>query len=175
MFWSKVEKIIGDVIPNCVKTILTSCGYDTMMALKNISVNSATQIEIHINEQRKTTDIIQKLDCCNSETYKKQNVFKLLPGHRDFILSLPKLIISHQQCRLNSDESLIQAIERHTGVSVILRELVRTAVQNAARNKERYSDIVRNFATYIFLLCGRSCYDVLYENLPLPSISTVCK
>lgn len=57
-----------------------------------------------------------------------------------------------------------------------MRELIQTALQkeNSGKNITRYSDIIRYFATYIFILCGRSCYEVLNKNLPLPSIPTVC-
>lgn len=171
MFWLKVEKIVGETIPKCVKKILVSCGYDTIISLKNISSESVIQMENHINMYAR--DVIQQLDCCNHDFYKNQQIFKLLPGHRDCILSLPKLMSQE----LNSDGILIQAVEKHTSLSVMLRELVKTGIQNGkqAKNRAQYSDIIRYFATYIFILCGRSCYEVLYENLPLPSVKTLCK
>lgn len=171
MFWSKVEKLTDDSIPICVRKILTRCGYDTIISIKNITVESVVQIENHINVYAR--DLIQTLDCCHHEFYKGQDIFKFLPGHRDLILSLPKFAVQ----MLYPEKYLIQVIEQYPGFSTILQELIKTAIQNGKlpTNKAQYSDIIRYFATYVFLLCGRSCYNVLYKNLPLPSLSTIRK
>lgn len=172
--WSKIDQIFratGDAMPKCIKVFLVNCGYDTIISIKNISVNSINEIENEINTNAK--HIIQQLDCCYSEFYKKQSTFKLLQGHRDLILSLPKLIEEYR----DPDEILIQNVSQHPGISVILREMIQIAIKNYKLPEKRavYSDIIRYFSTYIFILCGRSTYKVLRDNLPLPSISTVCK
>ena len=68
-------------------------------------------------------------------------------------------------------------IEKEAGFSVILKELILTAIHNGnlSKNNAEYSDIIRYFSTYIYLIGGRSCYEVLSQNLPLPSRSTICK
>lgn len=169
MFWSKVEELTGDSIPICVKKILTKCGFNSVFSVKNITPESVVQIEKHINLHG--LDLIQTLDCCHHEYYKGQNVFKFLPGHKDVILSLPGFAVQ----MLHPDKYLIQVIEQYAGFSKILREILKTAIQNhkLPKNKAEYSDTIRYFATYIFLLCGRSCYEVLCKNLPLPSISSI--
>lgn len=171
MFWSKIEELIGDPIPICVKKIITACGYSAIFSIKNITLESVEQIENHVNVYAR--DLIQKLDCCHHEFYKDQDVFKFLPGHRDLILTLPKFVVQ----MLHPDKYLIQVVEQYPGFSMILRELIKMAIQNdkLPKNKAQYSDTIRYFATYIFLLCGRSCYDVLYKNLSLPSTSSIRK
>lgn len=191
MVWLRLERILGESVPICLKKILISCGYDTLTSLKCISMESIIRIEKHVNECE--SNIIQELDCCHHEFYQTQNVFKFLPGHCAFLLMLTKSINHHygHTCLEFSSENqyesfefaepmthaMTKAVNRHAGLSTIMKELIHTALQNetVAKTHAQYSAIVRYFATYIFLLCGRSCYEVLYNNLPIPSISTICK
>lgn len=163
MNWTKVEEINREKLPKCIKEILNSCGYDTFGSLNGISEESLKEIENHINTSRAT---IEALDCCYSEYYKSQDEFKLLPGHRDLIVTLSKLnYFANEQPHSVHDSQKF---------SFVLKELINTATM--IENKcSKYSDIIRWFATYIFLLCGRSCYEVLNHNLPLPSTRTVRK
>lgn len=175
MDWCIVEKIIGENLPKCIKLFLSLCGYDTLTSLSYISRESLTLIETHMS---KNLIQIQSLDCCCAEFYKKQNhEFNLIPGHRDLILAVSKQISIHLGAQKNYNDTLNQAIQQHPSLSVIMRELVKTSLQNAKmpKNNAEYSDNIRFFATYIFILCGRTCYEVLRQNLSLPSISTVCK
>lgn len=175
MLWSKVEEIMGEIIPICIKTILSSCGYNTFSSLKNISLQ---RIENHVNEH--CHSVVHDFDCCYHEYYKSQKVFKFLPGHCDLLVTVSKSMNQHTQA--DSGESLESAnlariIEKTSGFSVILKELILTAIHNEKLNKNNaeYSDIIRHFATYIYIIGGRSCYEVLYQNLPLPSRSTICE
>lgn len=166
----------GDLMPKCIKQILITCGYVTLASIRNISMESLNQIENEINVNAR--HVIQQFDCCYSEFYKSQIGFKLLPAHRDLILYLPKIIdqeLKHDH--RDPDEMLIESVNKHPGLSVILRELIKTAVNNykSPKRKAEYSDIIRYFSTSVFILCGRATYTVLHENLPLPSISTVCE
>lgn len=86
--WSKIDEIFattGDAMPKCIKKNLIACGYDTLMSMKNISVESVNEIENEINTNAR--HLIQQFDCCYNEFYKKQSTFKLLQGHKDLILS----------------------------------------------------------------------------------------
>lgn len=176
--WSNLEKYFettGDSMPKCVKEILIACGYVTSASIQNISVESINQIENEINLNAR--HVIQQFNYYYSELYKKQNTFKLLPAQRDLILYLPKINFQNlKHDHKDSDEMLIESINQHPGVSVILREMIKTAVRNHKLTKKRaqYSDIIRYFSTYVFILCGRATYTVLHDNLPLPSIPTVC-
>lgn len=55
--------------------------------------------------------------------------------------------------------------------------MVKIARQNADKDKNhaQYSDSIRFSATYVFLLGGRSAYEFLNSNLPLPSTKTIRK
>lgn len=158
MDWNDLERIVGESLPTCVKTFLTICGYDTLTSIQNISEKSIYDIENHLSK----CEIM--IDCSHAEYYKEQTKFQLLPGHRDLIHGLSKI-------KLVNDPSPIAHF------SIILQELIKTAQQNINRQNTHpiYGDVIRYFSTYIFLLCGRSCYEVLNSNLPLPSTKTVCE
>lgn len=47
--------------------------------------------------------------------------------------------------------------------------------QGKSKNARQYNDAIRLFSTYIFLLCGRTCYETLSKSLPMPSTKTICK
>lgn len=166
MIWQKVESLLGESVPVCIKNVLIFRGYNTLLSLRSISAESIVRIENYMNEN--VGDIIQRLDCCYNDSYKEQKTFKFLPGHYDFLLILPKYINDERQ-------SLKQSVENNLGFPVIMEELIYTSLGNKTVDKHsaQYSDVDRNFATYIFILCGRSCYEVLYKNFPLPSISTI--
>lgn len=174
MFWPKLEKILGESIPKCIQETLTACGYSNLLSLKNISAESIAQINDHVNVYCR--DLIQNFSCSHAEFYKKQHTFQLLPGHRQLIIAMGKAIDQHHKNDESEYETLTKAIEKNSCFSVVMKELMKTALRNKQHVKEKaqYSDIVRYFATYIFILCGRSCYTVLCKNLPLPSITSIC-
>lgn len=169
MNWIKLEKIIGESVPNCIKTFLSVCAYDSFLSLKNISLESIDEIERYMNRY---PEKIQSLDCCHSSTYKSQVQFKLLPGHKDFILS-----ISKYKLNLGSAQNVDSADMGNATLPIVLQEMIKTCMQNAGTNKHhvQYNDLIRYFSTYVFLLAGRSCYEFLRSNLELPSTKTVCK
>lgn len=192
MFWLKIEEIIGEDIPECIKKILSSCGYDTVLSLQNISLETVKRIEKHVNEH--LCNIAQELNCCHKDFYMMQREFKFLPGHSDFLIGLSRVLSkcnqeqnkrdSENDMKQNNDNEpkyepfhFVRTIKEHPRLSVVLKELIMTALRNGgkANQNSQYTDVIRYFATYIYIVGGRSCYEVLYKNLPLPSVSTVCK
>lgn len=193
MFWSNIEQIIGESIPMCIKKILLCCGYDTILSLQNISLETINCIEKHVNEHLR--NIVQEFNCCHETFYKEQTEFKFLPGHCDLLISLSKvlsIIDSNFKCTckcnfvtqnepecesLNEAFDFVQAVENHPHLSVLLKDMIKTALRNAKydKNNAQYTNNIRYFATYLYIIGGRSCYEVLYKNFPLPSVSTVCK
>lgn len=57
----------------------------------------------------------------------------------------------------------------------LLKKLVDSAVQNANKSPHvyRYDDDLKHYSTFLYIMCGKYCYESLYENLPIPSISTI--
>lgn len=182
MSWTNVENVINERVPKCIKEVLSACGYTGPSSLKSISSNSITQIETHVNVHCR--ELIGNFTCSHAEFYKNQDTFGLLPGHRAFILAMAKTLTQHYEIehenhmkQHDENELLTKAIENNSYFSVILKELVKTALKNGQRSKNNaeYSDIIRYFATYIFILSGRACYTVLCKNLPIPSIASIRK
>lgn len=168
-----------------------------MLSLQNISLETVKRIEKHVNEH--LCNIAKELDCCHKDYYMVQREFKFLPGHCDFLIALSRML-SKSKCNQEQDSvyqldsgnnkeqdnenepkyepfHFTKAIKNHPSLSVILKELIVTALRNGvkANQNSQYTDVVRYFATYIYIVGGRSCYEVLYKNLPLPSVSTACK
>lgn len=169
IFWEKLEKYLNEEIPDCVKTILNICGYDTFFSLAEINDAHIIKIEKHINEN--CSECLNDLNCCHSDFYKEHAPFKLLPGHEALILALPKHIENFQRM------FQFKLAELKGRYSFVLNELIETAEKNLFQDDRhaRYSESIRFFAVYVFLLCGRSCYEMLRANLPVPSTKTICK
>lgn len=155
MNWKIIEEKINETIPKCIKKVLDICGYDTIIA--EIKNDSIANIEKTINDQFAST--VQTFDCCYSDYYKSQQQFKFLPGHADLLRGISKVNFTAQ----NSD------------FSPTLQSTVNDFHREKGNHRAKYSDFNRYFATYIFLKAGRSCYEFLCNNLPLPSVKTVCE
>lgn len=171
MNWNRFENFLGEEMPRCVKIALNISGYDTITSICEINVNSVGEIEKHINKNSRY-ELMQKIQCNHSEYYKKIKEFQFLPGHKTVILALPKYASQFQQLKSN-----ISDFGNGDHFPFILNEMNRTAEMNQFKdaNHATYSDTIRFFATYVFLLCGCSCYDMLRVNLPLPSTKTICE
>lgn len=130
----------------------------------------------------KNRNIIAELDCCYAHTYKSLAVFRFLPAHRLLILRLPfyvnKIFGTHQATNTQQHQIISTAARNDTSdYSFLLNRLIESAEDTAGapKNRYRYSETLRLFSTYIFLCSGRSCYEILSSNLPIPSKHTVCK
>lgn len=200
-FWSKTKEIIENStnqnIPSCVQHILNRCGYNHFLSWKIFSTDDLSIIE---DWMRKPNNIssIRNFNCtlqmCTVAHYKDQTNFELIPGHRSLIISIAECLKEHiskghdqymqAEARKNIQPFLYEnpdffckIVEEHPGFSVILKQIIVTAITNERRPKNHavYSDMMKHLATYLFCQSGRSCYTFLYKNLPLPSISTVRK
>lgn len=148
-------------------TILEAAGYDRWTSLKEIKAQSIEEIEQFINENRWLISEIP-----DESTYSKIQPFQILPGHRVLMGKIPKYIQKIEENRDN--ESVTWNL---SDFSLILRCLIETAQSNSVRNIKtpRYSETIQGFASYLYLMCGRACYDTLSENLPIPQSNTICK
>lgn len=178
--WENFEKFIGHEVPKCLKILLRSCGYDSLYSLKQITSERIIEMELFIDTKKQR--ILSKLDDDNNDKaviqYKKQSQFVFLPGHHDILLNIPNNIKEMQsQWELVPNANDSERKDVATEYSTILSQLIKTAERNKNRSKHanQYDDIIKYFSTYIFLLCGRTCYETLNRNLPIPSTKTICK
>lgn len=160
---------MGENIPRCIKAALDICAYDTIFSLAEID-------ETHINDMEKCVnqnnfDRIKNLKCSHYDYYRNQVIFKFLPGHSAILSAFAK-IVKQQFGQIYPTVGKIPLVDERP---FVLQEMIKTADMNNDKSKNSYSDVIRYFSTYVFLLCGRSCYELLHRNLPIPSISTIRK
>lgn len=61
------------------------------------------------------------------------------------------------------------------GFSHLLNMLINNAKYNSNKDPKgyRYDECIRYFATYIYIMCGKACYETLSANLPIPKAQTI--
>lgn len=121
---------------------------------------------------------MEKLNCCHSATYKSQIInktFEFVPGHHALILELGKRCVSKEIVDKITEKTIKDINE--PAFSNLLTELAKTAHANfeQPKNLNRYSDIIKCFAMYTFMICGKFFYQIMSKNLPMPATSTVRK
>lgn len=177
--WAEIELVMRDTIPPCVKIILTGCGFSTLLSIDKIDDSKMIEIETFVNENR---DIVEKLECCYADVYKSLHTFRFLPAHRLIILRLPIYIAAIFEA---NRAVAVKYNQQHSGTikstdtkySFFLKKLIESAEENAGmpKNRYRYDKALQLFSIYIFLSCGRSCYEMLSSNLSIPSKHSVCE
>lgn len=184
--WSDLENYNHIEVPMCLKVLLWKSGYDTMLSLKYICEESITEIEKLIQKHKNKILFDDNNMHDYLYHYKRQDKFAFLPGHRSILLDLPQSIKKMQlentlygdgSINIMTNTSMESSKDKTSEYSVILNELINTAKrnQNKPKNAYQYDDLIKHFSTYIFLLCGRTCYETLNKNLPIPSTKTICK
>lgn len=157
----KLKTQLGEEIPNDIIKILDECSFDTELSLVSINSETISDIEEHVNKN---------LEILSETSYENVDYFQFKPGHKTFLLNLSKII---QQKK--SEEP----IESHKSLnfSHILKTFIETAESNFGRlpNGRRYNETNRYFSTFIYLMCGRACYETLSSNLPIPQAKTIRK
>lgn len=163
--FSLLENILEEEIPKCVVYILTESGFNSKMALKGIGLESIAQIEKYFNSN------YEKLrGGLSGSLYENMEQFKILPGHRVLIESIPQYV---DQLKITNQSS---TLNRNT-FSYVLNLLIETAENNSDRDPKgrRYDELLRYFATYLYLMSGRAFYETLSANIPIPQANTICK
>lgn len=162
----KLKKYLNEKIPADIIKILEFCAFENESSLMSIDNDAIVDIEMYVNEN---PQILKET------SYKNVNKFKFKPGHRLLIIQLPQLI---KNC--NQTETKLQKIGHlrpQMNFSQILKSFIETAESNNGKqpNGFRYDEINRYFSTFVYLLCGKACYDTLSANLPIPSSHTIRK
>lgn len=129
----------------------------------SIKLETIADIENYANENP---------DILKNTTYENTIKFKFKPGHKSRILLLPNQIENSEGTQVKDN-----SVSKTNNFSQILKTFIETAESNFGRppNGYRYDEINRNFSTFVYLLCGRACYDTLSANLPIPSSHAIRK
>lgn len=155
---------MNEKFPFDIKHILEESGFDTELSLLAINNEIIADIERHVNNNR---------EILKETSYQNVLTFKFKPGHKAFIVQLPSLI---EHLRDSNPEEVIKFSEK-TEFSLILRTFIQTAESNGGKHPKayRYNETNRYFSTFIYLLCGKACYETLSANLPIPTSNTIRK
>lgn len=177
--WKNLENCMGFEVPISLKYILLKCGYDSIISIRQICEERIEELQNFIEKNKNEILFNEKYNMLDDiNTYQTQRKFEFLPGHKNILLDLPKHI-QMMQSKNALESALFQnvACDNEDEYSLILRELIESAKRNQNKSKHafNYNDTIKYFSTYIFLLCGRTCYETLCKNLPIPSTKTVCK
>lgn len=182
--WGSIKKLCyKQNLPNCIKTILSHAGYDNLFVISGLNEQSVAQTEEYVNSNG--NGIIENLDCCHADEYKSSianKSFKFLPGHKKLILMVGEIVAKsiasqedHRDSQMTNIWNALDSFE--PALPNILKLLIKEALKNiqVTDNLNRYDDIIKYFAIYVYLMCGRQCYEVLSSNLAMPAASTVGK
>lgn len=160
MLFDELGVLLEENFPSELSQILVGSGYDTLLSMQSLDLEAICEIESFVNTDR---SIIK------GTSYENQEYFRLKPGHRRFLIQLAEKIRDKNICITDKHHS--------SDFSYVLKRLIETAEANSHKHPKqcRYSEEIRYFATYIYLMCGKNCYEVLSANLPLPKANTICK
>lgn len=155
-------------MPSVLSDVLNKSGYDNAFSIENMNDVEINSIETFVQDH---------LQLVNSDPYAQMDKFRLLPGHRTFLLRLPeamKRFVSESKLQPEtSKKRLIDSLP----LSFLMKEMIHNAISNAEKdpNNRRYSETIQYFATYIYMFCGKACYEILSNNLPIPSVNSICE
>lgn len=154
---------MNEKVPTDVKTILNRSGFDCISALEQIDEAIILEIEQYANEN----------DSVLEETsYQNMKKFKFKPGHKVAILCLADQTKKFKQAESNQNKQC-----KVTDVPFILKTFIDTMETNNGKDPKgyRYNDANRYFSIFVYLLCGKACYETLSANLPIPRADTIRK
>lgn len=166
--FSEIEEILCETIPKPLIYILSESGFTSKLALKTINKEHILQIEIFIetNYEKLSSGLVGSI-------YENRRPFKIIPGHCAFILSLPAYV---NQVK-NVKKTFLEKSRCPNIFSFVLRTLIEIAEKNAGRDPKgrRFDESIQHFATYLYMMSGKACYETLAANLPIPQSNTICK
>lgn len=159
----KLEKVLKEPINVDIINILMKSDFDSKSSLLGLNSESIKEVEQYANKNRTVIE---------NTSYQNMKKFSFKPGHKCTIIDLP-----NQVKRLEKSEADENMPSKMSDFSLILKTYIDTAESNHGREPKgfRYNDINRYFSTYIYLFCGKSCYETLSANLPIPHANTIRK
>lgn len=155
--WNNFQSFVKHSIPKIIIEILISTGYDDPVLLSGMNEKEIEIIETYVCDHLHTL----------AEQYSHIKPFVFLPGHKKLLMCLGKKAEAYKPSTKKADDWNL------SHASVLMKELIKSTLENS--NRRHYSDTIKDFSTYIYMRGGKSAYEVLCANLPLPQVSTICK
>lgn len=157
-FWNGFQLFVKQSIPSSIVDNLIATGYDNSISLFGLNEIEIKTIENLVNGKFNSL----------AEQYSSSKPFEFLPGHKKLLTCLGKMAENYRPCAKKTDDWDISK------ASVLMQELVKSARENA-NARRRYSNVIMDFASYIYMRAGKCAYEILCANLPLPQVPTICK
>lgn len=118
-----MDRILGDELPECIKIILSTAGYDRKISIKYLTEEKLNSLEDFISRNR--MNIVSALTCCSSDLYKSEETFKFLPGHRTAIMGLVSAlndVVTSEYCDL-MDDSVPKVDDDNSSIDSLIAKL----------------------------------------------------
>lgn len=163
-FWDNFQIFLGIDIPDVIVKILKACGYDNPTQLTGINVQEICEME---NFTRDRLSHLLK----ESSVYSESTSFSFLPGHKKLIMVLGEKVKKYKP-----PKNIEQAFN-FSDASNIMKQLMKSMQENShvAPTGRRYTEILKDFASYTYMIGGKSTYELLSANLPMPQVPSVCE
>lgn len=153
---------------------MKASGYNNNIALKGLNEEKIISLEKYVAKNLK--HLIQNTVYADFE----MGDFSFLPGHTTLLLALPDYVKRFEMNNTKNCSSSNINLDRFP-LSFLMKELIRNGIDNSSKDLTRdlrhrkFSPVIQSFATYVYMLCGKACYEILSQNLPIPQANTICK
>lgn len=161
--YDDLSEVLGVEIPEIVTHILKKSGFDCRTTLALINLETIAEIEEYVNEN---------CEILVGSSFENMVPFSFLPGHRIILRNMFEYMD-----QLKNSESNIERKMDLSQFPYLLKCFIETAQSHANKSVKafRYSEHIQSFSTLIYMMCGKSCFETLTANLPIPKASTVRK
>lgn len=152
--------------------ILKASGYCSNIALSGLNQDKICSLEKYVSNNLRNL----LTNSVYTEDLAEDGDFSFLPGHAAILLALPDCVKKFESNNTSKTPNLSEYIN-FLPLSFLMKEMIKTAVENSSKDAKhrKFSSVIQNFSTYIYMMCGKSCYEVLCQNLPLPQANTIRK
>lgn len=162
-FWNNFQSFVEYSVPVTIIDILSANGYDNPISLSGINEEEIQTIEEFTRKNLHTLTL----------KYSRNKPFAFVPGHIKLLIDLGEKAEKYQEHVkkvTNTNQSW-----NPSDATFLMNELIKSTHVNSnlIPTRRRYTDSLKDFSSYIYMLAGKSAYEVLCANLPIPQVATI--
>lgn len=114
--YKKITRAIGEKFPANIDTFISAAGYDSERSFLNLNKDSILEIEQYVNENK-------HILTGTAYAYSFQSTFKFKPGHKSFLLGIPKALEIFNKKNQSKKESSTKPQENNSEEAIDLLEI----------------------------------------------------